>query len=125
MNVRPLLLGLAISGSTLIGASLAAEAQTTTTLTTVTTDWHSYSTWQPGWDTAQYDRQHVILGTVSSFAPFRLQVARADGSVQTIDLKNGTVILPTGETPAANERVAVTGYYNHHTFIANRVILHD
>ncbi len=40
-----------------------------------------------------------------------------------IDLKNGTVILPTGATPMPNEHVAVTGYWSNGTFIANRVII--
>ena len=81
--------------------------------------------WQPDWDRDRYDRRHVILGTVSNFRPFRLQVARRNGTVQTIDLKQGTRIFPRGETPSVNERVAVSGYYSNGTFIANRVILHD
>jgi hypothetical protein len=85
----------------------------------------SYRQWQPQWDQGQFDRQHVILGTVAAFQPFRLQVARRDGNVQTIDLKPGTRIFPRGETPSTNERVAITGYYSNGTFIANRVILHD
>jgi hypothetical protein len=85
----------------------------------------TYRQWQPAWDQGQYDRQHVILGTVAGFQPFRLQIARRDGDVQTIDLKPGTRIYPRGETPATNERVAVTGYWSNGTFIANRVILHD
>jgi hypothetical protein len=85
----------------------------------------NYRAWQPAWDQGQYDKQHVILGTVSAFQPFRLQVARRDGNVQTIDLKQGTRIFPRGETPSTNERVAVTGYWSNGTFIANRVILHD
>jgi len=84
----------------------------------------AYQRWQASWDAYQYDHRHVILGTVASFEPFRLQVARRDGVVQMIDLKDGTVILPTGATPGANERVAVIGYYSKGTFIANRVILH-
>ena len=84
-----------------------------------------YQQWQPAWDRYQYDRRHVILGTVTNFQPFRLQLARPDGDVQTIDLKHGTVIVPLGETPATNQRVAVIGYYSNGTFIANRVILRD
>jgi hypothetical protein len=84
----------------------------------------TYTQWQPGWDRYEYDRHHVILGTVANFQPFRLQVARRNGHVQTIDLKDGTVILPTGTTPLPNERVAILGYYSHGTFIANRVIIH-
>ena len=82
-----------------------------------------YDRWQPAWDNYQFDRHHVILGTVAGFEPFRLQVARRNGNVQTIDLKNGTIIAPTGLTPALNERVAVVGYYSHGTFIANRVVV--
>ncbi len=84
-----------------------------------------YTVWQPAWDQFHYDRHHVILGTVANFAPYRLQVARRNGVVQNIDLKNGTVILPTGATPTATQRVAVVGYYSHGTFIANRVLLHN
>ena len=83
-----------------------------------------YREWQPAWDRYEFDRAHVILGTVTHFEPFRLQLARQNGTVQLIDLKNGTVILPTGATPMVNERIAVTGYYSRGTFIANRVIIH-
>ncbi len=82
-----------------------------------------YTTWQPGWDQNQYDRHHVILGHVASFAPYRLTVMRRNGDVQTVDLKHGTVIYPTGATPSQGERVALVGYYSNGTFIANRVIL--
>ncbi len=84
-----------------------------------------YTRWQSGWDAGRFDRHHVILGTVARFAPYRLTVARRDGVVQQIDLKNGTVILPTGATPTTTQRVAVVGYYSHGTFIANRVLLHN
>jgi len=83
-----------------------------------------YVRWQDARERYEFDRHHVILGTVTGFAPYRLQVARRDGNVQTIDLKNGTVILPTGTTPMRNERVAVVGYYSRGTFIANRVLIH-
>ena len=83
-----------------------------------------YTTWQTGWDNDQYDNKHVILGVVADFKPFRLEVSRRDGPTQTIDLKQGTTILPTGMTPMPNQRVAVVGYYSNGTFIANRVILH-
>ena len=82
----------------------------------------AYRTWQPGWDHGRFDRHHVILGTV---APYRLRVARRDGVVQQIDLKNGTIILPTGAPPTATQHVAVVGYYSRGTFIANRVLLHN
>lgn len=84
----------------------------------------TYTTWQADWDQYRYDRHHVILGRVTAFAPYRLTVMRHSGDVQTIDLKNGTVIYPTGATPAPGERVAIVGYYSNGTFIANRVILH-
>lgn len=82
-----------------------------------------YDRWQQAWDRFEYDRHHVILGTVISFQPYRLQVARRDGQVQMIDLKHGTVIRPTGATPQLNERIAIVGYYSNGTFIANRVII--
>jgi hypothetical protein len=85
----------------------------------------AYRQWQPGWDQGQFDHNHVIIGTVSNFQPFRLQIARPNGTVQTIDLKNGTRIFPRGQTPSTNQRVAVTGYYSNGTFIADRVILRD
>lgn len=84
----------------------------------------TYTTWQPDWDQQRYDRHHVILGTVTGFSPYRLTVMRRNGNVQTVDLKNGTVIYPTGATPTSGERVALVGYYSNGTFIANRVILH-
>jgi hypothetical protein len=84
-----------------------------------------YQTWQPRWDAYHFDHRHVILGTVASFAPFRLEVARRDGVVQQIDLKHGTVILPTGATPTSTQRVAVIGYYSKGTFVANRVLLRN
>jgi hypothetical protein len=83
-----------------------------------------YTTWQPGWDQYQYDQRHVILGRVASFTPYRLSVMRRNGDVQTIDLKHGTVIYPTGMTPQPGMRTALVGYYSNGTFIANRVILH-
>jgi hypothetical protein len=82
-----------------------------------------FTTWQPGWDSYQYDHRHVMLGTVDSFAPYRLTLTRRNGVTQTIDLKRGTAILPVGATPTAGERVAIVGYYSNGTFIANRVIL--
>jgi hypothetical protein len=84
----------------------------------------TYTTWQSDWNDNQYDKRHVILGTVADFKPFRLEVSRANGPTQTIDLKQGTTILPTGMTPMPNQQVAVIGYYSNGTFIANRVILH-
>jgi hypothetical protein len=82
-----------------------------------------YNSWQASWDRYEYDRHHVILGTVAGFQPYRLMIARRDGYQQQIDLKNGTIILPTGATPTPGQRVAVVGYYSNGTFIANRLVL--
>ena len=64
-----------------------------------------------------------MLGTVANFAPYRLTIQRRNGAQQTVDLKNGTVIYPTGATPTPGQRVALVGHYSSGTFIANRVIL--
>ena len=82
-----------------------------------------YTSWQPGWDNYQFDRQHVMVGIVTGFSPYRLTIQRRSGVVQTIDLKNGTLIYPTGATPTQGERAALVGYYSNGTFIANRVVL--
>lgn len=82
-----------------------------------------YTTWQPGWDQNRFDRKHTMLGIVTAFSPYRLTIQRHNGMVQTIDLKNGTTIYPTGATPQQGERAAVLGYYSNGTFIANRVVL--
>jgi hypothetical protein len=99
--------------------SSAAIAQTDPDQTTVTV----YTTWQPDWDANKFDKQHVMLGEVANFTPYRLTIARRDGQQQTVDLKNGTLIYPTGATPTQGERAALVGYYSNGTFIANRVIL--
>ncbi|HEY2474816.1 MAG TPA: hypothetical protein VGI19_08425 [Candidatus Cybelea sp.] len=82
-----------------------------------------YTTWQPDWDTYHYDKHHVMLGTVTDFSPYRLTVMRHNGVVQTVDLKHGTIIYPTGATPTQGERVSLVGYYSNGTFVVNRVIL--
>ncbi len=82
-----------------------------------------YNAWQPGWDKYVFDRRHVVLGEVIGFQPYRVQLRRRNGRVQDVDLKNGTVILPTGATPAPGEHVALLGYYSHGTFVVNRMII--
>jgi hypothetical protein len=82
-----------------------------------------YTTWQPEWDNNKYDKKHVVLGEVANFTPYRLTIARRNGQQQTVDLKNGTLIYPTGATPTQGERAALVGYYSNGTFIANRVVL--
>jgi hypothetical protein len=64
-----------------------------------------------------------MLGEVANFTPYRLTLERKNGAQQTVDLKNGTLIYPTGATPTQGERAALVGYYSNGTFIANRVIL--
>jgi hypothetical protein len=83
----------------------------------------TYTTWQPAWDTYQFDKHHVMLGVVQDFSPYRLTVLRHNGNIQTVDLKNGTIIYPTGATPTQGERVSLVGYYSKGTFIVNRVII--
>lgn len=83
----------------------------------------AYTTWQPDWDANRYDRKHVMLGVVTDFAPYRLTVARRDGIVQTVDLRNGTVIYPTGATPTPGEHVALVGHYSNGTFVVGRVVI--
>ena len=118
MKIYALMTSMAVSALILGGAftstSLPASAQY---------DVPPYTTWQPGWDAYQYDRGHVILGRVADFAPYRLTITRRNGNDQTIDLKHGTEIFPTGATPSPGERVAIVGYYSQGTFIANRVII--
>jgi hypothetical protein len=82
-----------------------------------------YTTWQPGWDQYRYDRHHVMVGIITGFSPYRLTIERRNGTVQTVDLKNGTVIYPTGSTPQQGERAALLGYYSNGTFVVNRVVL--
>jgi len=115
---------LAFFTALIASAAGAAQAQVNAVIVVGPHGVPVYEQWQPGWDRYRFDRRHVILGTVANFEPYRLQVARRNGNVQMIDLKNGTVILPTGATPMLNERIAVIGYYSHGTFIANRVIIH-
>ncbi|HEY1654487.1 MAG TPA: hypothetical protein VGF86_05185 [Candidatus Tumulicola sp.] len=104
--------------ASLLGASaIALPASSQTPL------YPNYTTWQPGWDTYKHDKQHVMLGIVTGFAPYRLTVQRYNGTVQTVDLKNGTVIYPTGATPTAGERVALVGHYSDGTFVVGRVII--
>jgi hypothetical protein len=126
--LRPLALGLGIFGA----ASAIGSAQVSNPCgppapvspTAFDPAYNSIDAWQNTWDTGSYDRNHVLLGTVGSFAPFRLTMLNPQGDSMTIDLKQGTTIRPTGMTPAAGQRVAVFGYWSNGTFIANRVVLH-
>ena len=83
----------------------------------------TYTTWQSAWNAYSYDQDHVVLGTVGGFTPYRLTVVGQQGTSAVIDLKPGTAIFPTGQTPTEGEHVAVVGYWSRGTFIADRVIL--
>ena len=140
--LRPVAVGIGIFGATAaIGAAQVANPcgpSTTTTVpaTTVNTpygpstwvtfdpSYNNVDAWQSAWDTGAYDRNHVMLGTVGKYAKSRLTIANGAGDTMVVDLKEGTVIRPTGATPTAGQRVAVFGYWSNGTFIANRVILH-
>jgi hypothetical protein len=121
MNVR--LTALALLVALGIGAVASTPARADEIIVVGPHQVPVYNHWQTAWDRYEYDRHHVILGTIANFQPYRLQIAKSNGRLQMIDLKNGTVILPTGTTPMPNERVAVVGYYSHGTFIANRVLI--
>jgi len=128
--VRPLAVGLGIFGATAaIGAAQAPPpcapmaAPGPAAWNAFDPTYNTVDAWQTAWDTGNYDRSHVVLGTVGKFTKDRLTVASAQGDTMTVDLKEGTVIRPTGATPSAGQRVAVFGYWSNGTFIANRVIL--
>jgi hypothetical protein len=114
ISFKALAIATALLGASAASLSAPAAAQY---------DGPIYNGWQAGWDSYQFDRRHVILGTVQAFQPYRVTILRRNGNIQTIDLKNGTVILPTGATPTPGEHIAVVGYYSAGVFIANRVVL--
>ena len=127
--LRPVALGVGIFAATsAIGAaqmnSNPCSPSATTTYNSFDPEYNSVDSWQPTWDAGTYDRNHMLLGTVGSFAPFRLTLTNSTGDTVTVDLKQGTVIRPTGLTPSSGQRVAVFGYWSNGTFIANRVVLH-
>jgi hypothetical protein len=119
---RPLALGLALFAA----AGSVAAAQDDNGYGRFDPTYNTYNHWMPGWDKGNYDRHHVLLGTVADFKPYRLLLSSNDGGQTTqVDLKNGTVIRPEGTTLTSGMRVAVMGYWSKGTFIANRVILRD
>ncbi len=129
---RPVALGIGIFGATAaIGTAQATDpCATAPSAATSTLNWGTFDpaynnvdAWQPTWDNGTYDRNHVMLGTVGKYARSRLTIANTAGDTVTVDLKEGTVIRPTGATPTAGQRVAVFGYWSNGTFIANRVVL--
>jgi hypothetical protein len=125
--IRPLAVGIGIFGA----AGAIGSAQVMNNPCTGPTSWNavdpaynSIDSWQTAWDKGNYDRNHILVGTVGSFAPFRLTMLTAAGDSMTIDLKNGTIMRPDGAKPQAGEHVAIFGYWSNGTFIANRVVLH-
>lgn len=117
---RPLALGLAVfaaAGTTALAQDAGPGDNT------FDPQYNTYDHWSPAWNNGNYDRHHVLIGTVASFQPYRLLLSRPNGAAVQIDLKNGTVIRPEGTNLSAGERVAVTGYWSKGTFIANRIIL--
>jgi len=109
--------------ASLTTAAVPASAQTVVTVQVDANGVPAYDRWQTEWDRYHFDRRHVILGSVTNFAPYRLQIVRRNGDVQNVDLKNGTVILPTGATPTQGEHVAIIGYYSKGTFIVSRLLI--
>lgn len=125
--IRPLAVGIGIFGAAgAIGSAQATNpcAAVSQSYNAVDPEYNTINSWQSAWDTGNYDRNHILLGTVGAFAPYRLTVLTAAGDSMTIDLKNGTVIRPDGSTPQSGQHVAIFGYWSNGTFIANRVVLH-
>jgi hypothetical protein len=129
--LRPVAVGIGIFGATAaLGAAQATDPCATTSSAAAPLAWSSFDpaynnvdAWQPTWDNGAYDRNHVLIGTVGKYARSRLTFANAAGDTMVVDLKEGTVIKPTGATPTAGQRVAIFGYWSNGTFIANRIIL--
>lgn len=71
----------------------------------------------------QSQMENRVVGVVTGFRSYRMTVQRASGQMQTIDLKNGTLIRPMGATPTQGEMAIVHGYYSNGTFIANSISL--
>jgi len=127
---RPLALAMAVGASTLMTSALPAFAQTQPAPPDATAPQSSEplttplpEVWNSAWDADGYDRLHYVIGTVASFSPYRLLVARGTGVTTAVDLKKGTVIRPIGLTLSPGERVAVIGYWSKGTFIADRIVL--
>jgi hypothetical protein len=127
MNVRTrthrvLALGLALSGLGAFGAAAAPALAQYGGGPAYNNSGPMYNRWQPGWDAGNYDRRHILVGTVTSFTPYRMQLAGPRGPMQ-VDLVPGTVIRPTGLNLAPGERVAAMGHWSRGTFVAYRVVL--
>jgi len=118
-------IGLGIfAASSAIGGAQATNSCGSTAWNAFDPEYNSVDAWSAAWDSGEYDRNHILLGTVGSFSPYRLTLATRLGDTMTVDLKDGTIIRPTGSTPTSGQEVAVFGYWSNGTFVANRVILH-
>jgi hypothetical protein len=109
-SVRPAVaLACALAGLSFSATALPAPAQT-------------YGP-PPPWAARSYDaNRHVLSGVIRNAAPYRITLQIGPGGrTLPIDLKNGTVILPTGTTLTPGMHVMVHGYWSGGTFIANRV----
>jgi len=80
---------------------------------------------QPDFAVPYYDAsRHTLVGVITYSAPYRLTLqVGPHGRTLPVDLKNGTVILPTGTTLTPGMHVVLHGYWSNGTFIANRVHL--
>jgi hypothetical protein len=67
--------------------------------------------------------EHLLRGTVASFSPYRVLLARDDRETTEVDLKKGTVIEPVGTSITPGMHLAVHGYWSKGVFIADRVTL--
>ena len=107
--VRPIVLALATAT---FAAPVAALAQT-------------YGP-PPPWAAPYYDvSRHVLKGVITYAAPYRITVqVGSNGHTLSVDLKNGTTILPTGTTLTPGMHISLRGYWSNGTFIANRVRVH-
>ncbi len=123
--LRPLAIAVVIFGaSSAMGGAQASNPCDPTSYNAFDPEYNTVDGWLSAWDTGAYDRNHILIGTVDNFKPNRLTMTVYHGDTLTVDLKEGTVIRPTGGTPQAGQRVAVFGYWSNGTFVANRVVLH-
>ncbi|MGH7727387.1 MAG: hypothetical protein ACREM2_01165 [Vulcanimicrobiaceae bacterium] len=109
---RSLVLALALGGAGFGAATVPASAQV-------------YGP-PPPWAAPYYNAsRHILNGVITYSAPYRINLRVGPpgprGHSLPIDLKNGTVILPTGTTLVPGMRVHLRGYWSRGTFIANRV----
>ena len=109
----PLALALAALGEATLATALPASAQMP-----------PYAQPGSGYEGYGYDSAaHVLHGTVASFSPYRLLLARDDQETTEVDLKHGTAIDPVGTSITPGMHVRIRGYWSKGVFIANRVML--